>query len=156
MSTIKQIALAAGGVAAAIGMAAGHTSAAAEPRLMPPDYVQIVDDTSTITVAVPNTWTDVSTLPLADDAGTQVPYISAATDYQVYLETFDAPGMEYIALPFDPNQQGVVDGYTLTGGCAKSETIPYNDGAFVGLHQILTDCGTDRDPRVAPRRRRST
>ncbi len=141
MSTIKRIALAAGAVAGAIGVSTGDTSATAEPSfVLPPDYVQLVDDTGTITVAVPNTWTDVSTLPLADSAGNQVPYISAATDYQVYHDTFDAPGVEYYALPFDPNLQGVLDGYTLTGGCNKTETIPYNDGAFVGQHRILTEC----------------
>jgi hypothetical protein len=142
MSTIKRFVLAAG-VVAAIGGAAGTVGAAAPaPDFdLPADYVQLVDDTQTMTVAVPNTWTDVSTLPLVNNAGTQIPHISAATNYQVYYETFDAPGVELFAIPFDANQQGVLDSYALTGGCAKNETVPFNDGRFVGLHGTWSDCG---------------
>ena len=151
MSSIKRIALAAG-VVASIGMSAGHALAAdasvarsagsASPTfVLPPDYVQLTDDTGSITVAVPNTWTDVSTLPFTDEAGNIIPRITAATDYQVFHDTFDAPGVEYVALPFDADQQGLMTGYGLTGVCQKTDTQPYNDGAFIGLHGIWSDCG---------------
>ena len=157
MSTIKRIAIiagAAGVVAASAGsaLAAGpdHAPQAVVPTsgpatsgdfVLPPDYVQLTDDTGTITVAVPNTWTDTSTLPFANDAGVTVPRITAATDYQVFHDTFDAPGVEYVALPYDPDQQGVMDSFGLTSGCATTEVIPYNDGAFVGLQGIWSACG---------------
>ena len=151
MSTIKRIALAAG-VVVSIGASAGHALAtdASGPRsaesasptfVLPPDYVQLTDDTGAITVAVPNTWTDISTLPFTDAAGNTIPRITAATNYQVFHDTFDAPGVEYVALPFDADQQGLMTAYGLTGGCQQTETQPYNDGAFIGLHGIWSDCG---------------
>ena len=153
MSTIKRIVIAtavAGTVAATAGsaLAAGPDRAqhalartASGQFVIPPDYVQLTDDTGTITVAVPNTWTDTSTLPFANDAGVTIPRITAATDYQVFHDTFDAPGLEYVALPYDPDQQGVMTDFGLTSGCSTDEVQPYNDGAFVGLHGIWTDCG---------------
>ena len=153
MSTIKRIVIAtavAGTVAATAGsaLAAGPDRAqhalarpASGQFVIPPDYVQLTDDTGTITVAVPNTWTDTSTLPFANDAGVTIPRITAATDYQVFHDTFDAPGLEYVALPYDPDQQGVMTDFGLTSGCSTDEVQPYNDGAFVGLHGIWTGCG---------------
>jgi len=79
--------------------------------------------------------------PEGDLNGVVVPRITAATNYQVFIDTFDAPGVEYVAIPYDPDQQTVMTNFGLTGGCAKNETQPYNDGAFVGLHGIWTQCG---------------
>ena len=149
MSTLKRIAVAAG-VVAMLGTSAGHAiaggpdnaSASASPAfVLPPDYVQLTDDTGSITVAVPSTWTDVSTLPYIDDAGNTIPRITAATDYQVFHDTFDIPGVEYVALPFNADQQALMTQFGLGGGCAKIETTPYNDGAFIGLHGVWSDCG---------------
>lgn len=151
MSTLTRIAVAAG-VVATLGTSAGHALAATADGgtspgsvspafVLPPDYVQITDDTGTITVAVPNTWTDVSTMPVAGDTGAAVPRITAATNYQVFHDTFDAPGVEYVALPFSADQQALMTQYGLTGGCATTTTTPYNDGAFVGLHGVWSDCG---------------
>jgi hypothetical protein len=155
MSTLKRIAVAAG-VVAMLGTSAGHaiaggpgsaSAASASPAfVLPPDYVQLTDDTGAITVAVPNTWTDVSTLPFTDDAGNTIPRITAATDYQVFHDTFDVPGVEYVALPFNADQPALMTQYGLTGGCATTETTPYNDGAFIGLHGVWSDCGQSGVP----------
>src|SRR5688500_9685393 len=129
MSTIKGIAALAAGVVAAVGASAGQAAATAPPTtipstaspdfVLPPDYVQLTDDTGAITVAVPNTWTDVSTLPFTDQAGNTIPRITAATNYQVFHDTFDAPGVEYLAIPFNPDQQTLMTDYGLTGGSHK-------------------------------------
>ncbi len=83
----------------------GQSGAAVVPRREPPgtelgppvpaDFVSLTDDTGTITVMVPGSWTDVGTAP---DAG--MPFIEASTDRQQYNETFDVAGVTYRAAPF--------------------------------------------------------
>jgi len=151
MNTIAKIVLAASlatsitavstGVLAASGRPAPAATGDRAAFVPPADYVQLTDDTGTLTIAVPNTWTDVDTAPLVTDGGS-VPRLTAATDYDVFHDTFDAPGVEYVALPYDADQQGVMTEFGLTGGCASTRTEAYNDGAFVGLHGIWTECGT--------------
>ena len=78
-------------------LAVGQTASASAPPTEPPgseigapfpaDLVLLTDDTGTITVMVPGSWTDVSTAP---DSG--MPVIEATTDRERYNETFDVPG----------------------------------------------------------------
>jgi hypothetical protein len=136
-------ALALGTVLAAAAVAgSGHTVAAvAPPPTLPPGYVQLVDDTGRITVAVPDTWTDVDTAPAADASGT-VPYIAAAPDIASFQGSFDVPGVLYLALPFDADHQALIDRFGLPSGCQALEVVPYDDGLFVGLAQVGSGCGT--------------
>ena len=108
--------------------------------VLPPDWVWLVDDTQSITVAVPSSWADVSTAPQANDDGSVRPHIAAATDYQMFRDTFDAPGVEFISLPYDPDPQAVMDRFGLEDGC-QINIRPYDDGAFVGLHGVWSPCG---------------
>ena len=114
--------------------------------VLPAGWTTLVDDTDTISVAVPNTWVDINTTPLSNADGTVMPSIVAATNIQIYTDTFDEPGVLYRAMPYDADQQGVMDAYGLTGGCRLKNFEPYDDGAFVGLHGIWSDCGTELDP----------
>ena len=136
MSTIKRIALATG-VVASIGTTAGHALAAdasvarsavsASPTfVLPPDYVQLTDDTGSITVAVPNTWTDVSTLPFADEAGNIIPRITAATkcfctEHEQRVSEFVWRTRGAAATLWDDVTHGLVysPGYTIMGGTSN-------------------------------------
>ena len=99
-----------------------------------------------ITVAVPDTWVDIDTTPRANGDGTVMPSIEAATNIQTFTETFDEPGVLYRAIAYDPDHQGLMDRYGLTGGCRLKDVVPYDDGAFVGLHGTWSDCGPEFDP----------
>ena len=81
------------GRAAAVTIgAAGDVARRAPPPTVPPGYVQLVDDTGLLTVAVPDTWTDIDTVP-GSTADGAVPWISASPDLEVYETTFDVPGV---------------------------------------------------------------
>jgi hypothetical protein len=136
-------ALALGTVLAAAAIASGgHRAAAAPPPTLPPGYVQLVDDTGRITVAVPDTWTDVDTAPAAGADGAVVPYIAAAPDIAAFQDTFNVPGVLYLALPFEPDPQALIDQFGLSSGCETLEVVPYDDGLFAGLAQVGSGCGT--------------
>lgn len=112
---------------------------------VPKDYVQLVDDTGILTVAVPDTWTDVDTAPGTNDDGSPRPWISAAPDFEQFQETFDVPGVLYTAFPYEADPQVLIDEYGLTQGCESIDVEPYDDGAFTGLVQVGTSCGTNGD-----------
>ena len=103
MKAPSTIALAVG---LAVALVAAAQSAAATPPTEPPDsdggtsipagFVFLTDDTGAITVAVPESWTDVDTAPLDG----WLPQIQAAPDRADYLDTFVVPGVTYRAASF--------------------------------------------------------
>jgi hypothetical protein len=116
------------------------TTTTAAPFTLPAGYQVLVDDTDRIQIAVPPTWTDIDTTALDVD-GAVVPAISAATDLEVWDDTFDAPGVLYAAFPYTADPQTLVDRYALTSGCATTTTVPYSDGVFSGLWGQWAECG---------------
>ena len=113
---------------------------------VPEDWVTLVDDTNTVTVAVPNSWTDVDTAPGSNPDGTLSPRISAASDLGVFVATFDAPGVAFWATTYTADDQALMDGYGLTRGCRRKEVVPYDDGAFVGIEGVWSSCGDTGAP----------
>jgi hypothetical protein len=98
-------------------LAAGPITAAAQSAV-PADFVSLTDDTGTLTVGVPASWTELSTR-LDVDFG--VPAIKAAPDSGAFLSSFDAPGMTLKALRSAPiPTPSPVGG----GGTASANTPP--------------------------------
>jgi hypothetical protein len=102
--------------------------------------VSLTDDSGTITVMVPGSWTDVATAP---DSG--MPFIEASTNREQFNETFDVAGMTYRAAPFNADTETTARSYGLTSGCGNESIHPYDDGVFSGAELIYTDCGTSGD-----------
>ncbi len=128
----------------AIPVALGVTSTAgaATPPSVPPGYVQLVDDTGTITVAVPETWVDIDTAPGTNEDGTPQPWISAAPDYEAFRTTLTASGFQYFAAPYTADPESLVEEYGMPeGACDTLEVSPYDDGVFVGVAQLGESCG---------------
>ena len=100
----------------------------------------LIDDTSSIAIGVPGSWTDVNTAP-----NSGLPFIEAAPDLEVYINTFDVPGVTYEAAPFSADTEAEAHNFGLSSGCANEEMRPYNDGAFVGSHLVYTQCGAEGD-----------
>ena len=116
------------------------TTAPGDSFVLPAGFTYLVDDTNRITVAVPTTWTDISTAPSTVE-GALVPSINAATDLDVWDRTFDAPGVLYAAFPFTADPQTLIDRLGLTSGCASDTVVPYSDGVFTGSWAQWTECG---------------
>jgi hypothetical protein len=131
----------AGAGSPAAGATATTTATTTEPAfVLPAGYHYLVDDTNRITVAVPDAWTDIATFP-ATIAGASVPGINAATDLQVWNDTFAAPGVLYAAFPYTSDPQTLINAHGLTAGCANNTVVPYADGVFTGSWAQWTDCG---------------
>jgi hypothetical protein len=128
----------------AIPLAFGSTSTAGAttPLTVPPGYVQLVDDTGLLTVTVPDTWTDIDTVPATNEDGTEQPWISASPDFATFSTSFDAPGVVYRALPYTDDVDALVNEFNLPdGACTDLEVTPYDDGVFAGSMQVGLSCG---------------
>ena len=145
MNGATKLALAVG-LPVAVLIAAGQSAAAVTPPTEPPgtelgvsipaDFVPLTDDTGTITVMVPGSWTDVSTAQVG-----VIPTIEASTDREAYNATFDVAGVTYRAAPFREDTETAAREFGLSGGCVNEAIEPYDDGVFVGSHLIYTECG---------------
>lgn len=113
---------------------------------MPADWTAIVDDTNTISVAVPDAWVDIDTAPDSNPDGTLAPRIGAATNLDVFTETFDAPGVLFRAVPYTANNEAAMTESDRTAGCRHRHLRPYDDGAFVGLRAVWSSCGATGAP----------
>jgi hypothetical protein len=143
MHRATRLTLAMGLPIAAIVAAGQHAAASAptdppsaEAGTLAGETVTVTDDTGTITVDVPATWTDVATAP---DGGR--PFIEAAPDRAAYNGTFTVPGVTYIAAPFSADTEAATQQFGLTSGCASEETQSYDDGAFAGTQLVYSQCG---------------
>jgi len=112
---------------------------------IPEGFVPLVDDTGLLTMAVPETWTDVDPVPAEDVDGQPQPWLAASTDIETFLRSFDASGALFVAFAYDPDPQNLIDQFSLLDGCAEFAVDAYDDGRFNGLVQLGTGCGNDGD-----------
>ena len=82
---------------------------------------------------------DVRRAPVA--TGT-APHIAASPNVQSFVDTFDTPGVRYIAFPYTADPSSLIAQYGLQAGCDSIGVQPYEDGGFVGVVQVGTGCGT--------------
>jgi hypothetical protein len=145
MNRATRLALAVTLPVAALALAANAASAAPPPTeppgpevgaSPPPGLVTLTDDTGTITVDVPSSWTDVDTAPAGEN-----PWISATPDFVGFISTFDVPGVTFEAVPYTADTATVARERGFAGSCAYEQVQPYDDGLFVGSHLIDTGCG---------------
>lgn len=112
------------------------------PTTLPPGFVRVTDDTATISMAVPATWTDVQTAGLPLDDGTTTPQLIASPDAATFQASFDVPGVSVISAAPIADPQTVLTDNGLTSGCASFATEAYDDGVYSGVAQIGTGCGS--------------
>ena len=134
MATVMSVAALAVAGQTASAAAAVPTEGRSPATAIPADFVTLIDDTGTITVDVPSTWTDIDTSPFDG-----IPYIEAMPGREAYID-YDAPGVTYRAWAFTDDTETEVDGgWELS--CATQDVQPYDDGVFVGSHFIYSHCG---------------
>jgi len=107
----------------------------------PAGFVEVTDDTGTLVVSVPDTWTDVDGRPQSSgDLNVQ-----ASTDVEAF-RNLEASGVSFSLLS-EANADPDTTLDFLTAGqvdsCDAQPREDYDDGVFRGRQQTLTDCGPD-------------
>lgn len=115
----------------------GTASATPAPTTTP-----VVDDMRTLTIEIPNTWTDVVTAPGTGSDQSPYPQIIASTNINSFQNSFDTSGLMYFAQPLNPDTAaGITTTFDFTGQCTDGGTQPYSDAYFTGTMQTWTTCG---------------
>lgn len=117
------------------------------------DYVEIVDDTGTIRVEVPEEWTDVETTPTGDfDSEEEWPYIAAAPDLTIFRVEQTGPGVAMWNNVSATAEQEELDdfsaGLNLSRDCEDMATYDYDDGSYTGIAELWTGCKDDEPDRL--------
>jgi serine protease Do len=102
-------------------------------------YVEVSDDSGLLTFQVPASWAEVN--GLSTESGD--PALSASPDQQGYRETWDVPGVLFIASA-EYNAQSdasVLDLYSGDGQCTSQGREPYQDQLYTGTWEFFSDCG---------------
>jgi serine protease Do len=108
-------------------------------------YQTLVDDTGSITVDVPNEWTDISTTPFDMDDGSQAPLIQASPSLDSFNNSWDVPGLFYGALAPQPDVAATIGLFAPAADqCATDNGVSdYDDSVFTGQYQYWSDCGAN-------------
>jgi hypothetical protein len=108
---------------------------------VPAGWTALVDDTETLSLAVPAAWTGIRLAPLQLDNGDAHPVIAAATDASAfYDQDWSVAGVLYGALPRHDLSASLLDPSEYPE-CTLGGVQPYDDGAFVGFIGSYEGCG---------------
>lgn len=118
------------------GSTAGTTSG--------PALVAHTDDTGTISVQTPETWTDVVSEDWLIDGDKIGVALSVAPDVQEFNDTWDTPGVfigvsEELAGAFKVGE--VLDVFDFADNCTYDARYDYETGVLVGAYDVWTECG---------------
>ena len=106
------------------------------------DYMTIEDDTGTISVAVPTSWSDVDGTSADLGDGTPSPSVIAAPDIASYESSWATPGMTFFAsAALSQVPTGELLDAMAPVDCTSQGRNDYDDGFFVGQYEAFTDCG---------------
>ncbi|HEY7071233.1 MAG TPA: S1C family serine protease [Acidimicrobiales bacterium] len=105
-------------------------------------FVTVTDDSGTVQVDVPDTWTDVDGAP-EDINGVSTPSVWASPDIQSYMDSWTTPGMQFAASDqyHAADIDSVLDLLAPTGQCTSAGRSEYSDPMYVGRYDQWTDCG---------------
>ena len=109
-----------------------------------PNYVDVADDTGTISLRVPETWTDTKSEDWDLGDGPIGAAFSAAPDVQAFNDTWDTPGIfigvsEDVASEFTPDE--VVDVFDFKDDCTYDDRYDYESDNLQGVYDVWADCG---------------
>ncbi len=105
-------------------------------------YRTIVDDTNSITIDVPNEWTDLDTEPGSLEDGSQVPWIMASPDIDGYNSYYDVPGIIYAVImnPVEDDLTALAGFAPTDASCVDLGQTEYSDSVFTGYYQVWESC----------------
>jgi serine protease Do len=110
------------------------------------EYVEVVDDTGTLTMEVPTAWAaDVDGSPLLyDDGSFLAASIAAASDLDGFYTTYATPGVLFNAVENEGEASDMDTLLTDLSGnydCIYDGRYEYDDGVYIGLYDLYLDCG---------------
>ncbi len=105
------------------------------------EYVSVNDDSGTLTVSVPAAWADVDGAPIDID-GVSSPSIVASSDVAAFNADWDVPGVQFVASTALAGfaADDLLD-LAAPDACTSEGRENYDDGAFTGRFETLSDCG---------------
>lgn len=117
-----------------------------------PGYTLLTDATETLQVEVPESWSDTTGGPWAQEelGGEELgPSIVAAPDIQGFNDSYDVPGVFFAAsssileqFPDDPANAILDEDFLdFSSDCEYEGRTEYDDGIYVGQQDTYTNCG---------------
>lgn len=101
----------------------------------------LTDDTGTLTVSVPVTWTDIDLGPWDSGSGEPGTSISASTDRASWVDGWGTPGM-FVGTTSALNFNDAFGDFS--GACLLDETRPLEVDGMLGAGEWWNDCGNER------------
>ncbi|WP_448810991.1 S1C family serine protease [Agromyces bauzanensis] len=110
------------------------------------DYVTVTDDSGSISLEVPASWSQVDGAAVTDQNGTTWEQVSAAPDLAGYQGTWTTPGVtvyaSQAAAAMAPDAAAdLVTADLAAQGCVSTGREPFDDGLHAGVWEIFTGCG---------------
>jgi serine protease Do len=106
-------------------------------------FVTVTDDSKTVAVSVPDTWTQVLGVP-TEANGVQFANVTASPDIASFNASWNTPG---VSISATENMSVTVDQYLesfntgLSAECTDVENGDYDDGLYAGKYLYFTGCG---------------
>jgi hypothetical protein len=113
---------------------------------IPADWTHLVDDTQTIAISVPSSWSAVDLAPVNNEDGTAQPWISATTDQALFFppagvaDTYSVPGVVYQAGPVIANTAEALGFSPYHSLCTADAVQTFDNSVFVGHIQSFSRC----------------
>ena len=110
-------------------------------------WTELEDDTETLSIFVPTTWTAVDLTPGQNKDGTPQPWISATTDEFLFFppegtaDTFSVPGVVYRAYPLVSDTAAILEASEYHKVCTADPMQTFDDGVYAGHIETFNACG---------------
>lgn len=106
------------------------------PLAVPAGATRPTDDTSTISVTVPDTWTATDTDPaMGDDEGPRPKIVASPNSDELY-SGYTTGGVWFGVVPVGSDPAGWLAAYRFDTDCADGGRAPFDDGRFVGVAHV--------------------
>jgi serine protease Do len=114
------------------------------------NFVFVSDDTGSVEVSVPETWSQVDGATVTDGAGNQFAQVIASPDLAGYGQSWNVPGVAVSASPalVGTNMDDALANFTqgAQADCTLDNTGDYDDGLYIGKFAYFTGCaGSNTD-----------
>jgi serine protease Do len=108
-------------------------------------YVFVEDDSGTVSVEVPDSWTDLDGTPFVLDDGTEAPSIAASPDLAGFGNSYTVPGVVVAGVVGDLDHEAELAAMMASSGatedCGETEGVaPYEDVLYTGVFEVRYDC----------------
>jgi serine protease Do len=108
-------------------------------------FVFVSDDTGTVEVSVPETWSQVDGAPVTDGAGNQFAQVVASPDLAGYNQSWNVPGVAVSATQalVGTNMDDALATFTqgAQADCTLDNQGDYDDGLYIGKFAYFIGCG---------------